>query len=92
MKTLTDKQAARLAKIEAKLPEGWEYNLHNADANHFNCLPVWGVSLYKDGNHVGYVSKSMDANCTAGREDTELQKLLLNRVAAALWHKQPRWS
>ena len=57
-----------------------------------DCLPVWGVSLYKDGNHVGYVSKSMDANCTAGREDTELQKLLLNRVAAALWRKQPRWS
>lgn len=91
MQTLTEKQTERLRKAEAKLPTGFEYVLHDTNDNHAKTA-VWGVTLLKDGEPVGYVGKNMCANCTAGRSDTELQKLLLNRAAAALWHKQPLWT
>lgn len=93
MQTLTEKQTERLRKAEAKLPPGFEYALHDENDRHER-VKVWGVTLLKDGEnvgYVGYVGKNMMANCTAGREDTATQKLLLNRVAAALWHKQPAW-
>jgi hypothetical protein len=97
-KNLTHKQAARFASVEAKLPEGYSYSLHNESDAGFRDQPVWGVTLYGPGeSSLGYVSKPdargwVNANRTKGREDTELQQLLLNRVSAALWHRQPVWS
>lgn len=90
MKTLTKKQSIRFQNVVAKLPSGFEYVLHDTTDNNEKTA-VWGVTLLKDGENVGYVGKNMVANCTAGRKDTGTQKLLINRVAAALWHKQPVW-
>ncbi len=93
----TRKQAARFARIEAKLPAGYAYYLHDQSDAGFRDQPVYGVSLIGPGRGVGhedslgYVNRTMGANLTADRPDSDLQQLLLNRAAAALWHRQPRW-
>jgi hypothetical protein len=97
MKNLTQKQTDRFAAVEAKLPAGYFYQLHDESAQGFKDQAVYGVSLWVEQDNgqeetLGYVSKDMSGTATAGREDTMLQKKLLNRVAAALWHNQPRWS
>jgi hypothetical protein len=89
MKTLTDKQAARLQKAMLNLPEGYDYNLHDTNNRH-ESIAVWGVTLLKDDKSVGYVGKNGSANCDASF-DSDTRMALLNRVSSALWHKQPRW-
>jgi hypothetical protein len=94
MIALTEKQAEQFEKAKDKLPAGYEYRLHDKDGHHEH-VPVWGVTLYRvDGfqeTSLGFVGRNMAAKCTTSRKDTALQKLLLNRAASALWHKQPRW-
>lgn len=93
---LTEKQKERFSKVEAKLPEGYYYTLHDeADAPKYYADRVWGVSVCNDeldgGGAVGHVQNNMHAHTTCAKEHVALVRLLLNRAAAALWHKQPVW-
>ena len=96
MNELTAKQQERFSKAEAKLPAGFYYNLHDeADAPKYYADRVWGVSVYNDeldsGGSVGHVQANMSAHTTCGPEHEATVRRLLNRAAAALWHKQPTW-
>lgn len=96
MKTLTAKQQERFEKAEAKLPAGYYYELHDdAAAPKYYAEKVWGVSVYNDdldsGGPVGHVQSNMSAHTACDEEHEATVRLLLNRAAAALWHKQPCW-
>lgn len=92
MKNLTQKQSARFAAVEAKLPAGYTYYLHDEGNNH----TVWGVSVYKDDESVAYASKPnrwgvVDGLTACPDEERAIARRLLNRATAALWHRQPTW-
>ena len=92
---LTKTQQERFAKAEAKLPKGYYYHLHDeADAPKYYAERVWGVSVLNDeldNGPLGHVQNNMSGNTTCADEHVALVRLLLNRAAAALWHKQPVW-
>lgn len=95
MKTnLSEKQSQKLAAAEARLPDGYSYRLHDDGSK------VWGVTVYRadENGHeegVGHVQAPTDgwlqAHTTCKPEDRAAVRLMLNRAAAALWHKQPNW-
>ena len=92
---LTAKQQERLAAAEAKLPQGHSYQLHDeAAAPKYYADRVWGVDVCDEtGESVGTVGNDKGrvwAQVHGG--DAAVVKLALNRVAAALWHKQPVWA
>ena len=78
------------------LPPGYEYHLHDeASAPKFYAEKVWGVSIYNfaidGGGPLGHVQKNMSAHTVCDEKYASTVRLLLNRVAAALWHHQPNW-
>ena len=81
--TFTASQQARFDEAERRLPAGFEYAVIGGRG------PVSMVELYRDGKGVGLVHLELGhlrAQCYTGN-DAPLELLLLNRVAAALWHK-----
>ena len=90
---LTKAQQERFAKVEAKLPAGFSYSLHDEDAApKYYAKKVWGVTVWNgDNNSMGHVQNNMSGYTTCDAEHVALVRLLLNRAAAALWHKQPVW-
>ena len=86
---LTERQRVRYEAAEAKLPEGYYYALHSEPGDH-----VWGVTVGHDsldGGICGEVNSRISAFTTCADERIHLVRLLLNRAASALWHRQPTW-
>jgi hypothetical protein len=104
MKNLTEKQNSKFAAVEAKLPEGYSYRLHDETSGEgsFSNMTVsgavvWGVTVEKDGDSVGHAQKPdargwLQAHTTCPAAERTLVRLLLNRATSALWHRQPNWS
>jgi hypothetical protein len=103
MTTLTEKQNRKFSAVEAKVPEGYGYYLHSetSGAGRYSNLEVsgsvvWGVTVEKNGKSVGHAQKPdacgwVMANTSCTAEERALVRLLLNRAASALWHRQPMW-
>jgi len=81
-KGLTPKQAAKLAKVEAKLPEGWSYTVTND--NHQVALHSPSESYVALATRDG---KSLTGQTNIGAKGA----LLINRACAAVFGKQPCW-
>lgn len=101
---MTSKQSARFAVAKSKLPPGYSYRIHDQSDAGFHDQAPYGVALSFEGptghaEELGYVGREVvpgratriSGSATGVREDLQLQQLLLNRAAAALWHRQPRW-
>lgn len=93
MKTMTDKQAAALAKAELKLPTGWSYRIHDDNDRHEK-VKVWGVTVYDENEeNIAHGQNNGDgATYVEAGEKRAAARLALNRAMAALWHKQPCWA
>ena len=83
---LTDKQAAKLAKVQAKLPQGWKYTVTND--NQQICL---AIPLDSSAGCATKMGKRIDAGVSGKGECGAVLALLLNRATAAVWGWQASW-
>ena len=94
MKNLTEKQAARLAKVEAKYPQ-FMFTVFDKNDNH-ETVTAWGVGVTDTDTDLSkaYASKPEAKNgfksqtAHTERGNAELTKAL-KAASAALWHCQP---
>lgn len=79
---LTEKQKAKLAKVEAKLPEGWSYWVTNDNRQ---------IGLFA-GNSSTDAFATKEGKFISGMSSVgAIGALLINRACAAVWGQQPVW-
>ena len=94
MKNLTEKQAARLAKVEAKYPQ-FMFTVFSTNAKH-ETVTAWGVGVSDTDTDTikAYAAKPETKNgfksqtAHTDRGNVELTQAL-KAASAALWHCQP---
>lgn len=82
---LTPAQWRAIENFEAAMPPGYTFALHVGAS-------VWGATIFDpDGESVGHVQR-LSGGILAHCDPTDRHaKKLVNKVSAALWHRQPRW-
>lgn len=84
---LTDKQAAKLAKVQAKLPEGWHYWVTNDNQQIGLRSPESNGDLALATKEGKYISAQVYQEGVEGAK----MAILINRASAAVWGKQASW-
>jgi|WetSurMetagenome_2_1015567.scaffolds.fasta_scaffold335495_2 hypothetical protein len=88
---MTQKQKAAFEKASSLLPNGWIYDV---EANTFGkpvLIKLWSGDQVNSFGMVSKHSSEIFGDCTTNPLFCADAKKALNRVAAAIWHKQPAW-
>jgi hypothetical protein len=88
---MSKKQAVALAEAQANLPPGWNYSLCMDEEQ-----AIWGVCLdAPNGKQACLIQEPVKGECFHAEvdpaTDQKLVRPFINRVALALWDREPEW-